>query len=169
MPMGIQTARDKVRIYCSEHGMRQGDFLDMIPHITKSTFSRFMGAGNETTGKGSLAFPAIKSFFAKEKRANEKLAREYHEKLALKQYKQYNVVASTTTTTCTSTSTSTTASKEKKRSLETVSNPTTESNPVVDTNVGFDVSIISVEDCQPVKKTKLEDKERETLTIDICA
>ena len=42
--------------------MRQSDFGEMID-IRKSTFSRFMGAGAETTGKGSHAYPAILRFF----------------------------------------------------------------------------------------------------------
>ena len=71
MPMGIQTARDRVKVYCRVHAMKQRDFGELL-NLCPSTFQRFMGAGTETTGKGSLAYKAISRFFHAEDRKHKK-------------------------------------------------------------------------------------------------
>ena len=65
--IGVQTARDRVKEYCASHKITQKAFADMI-NITHTTMGRFMAAGRETTGKGSMAYDAINRFFAKEGR-----------------------------------------------------------------------------------------------------
>lgn len=81
MAIGIQTCRDRVKDYCKENKIKQSDFAGLI-NLCKSTFSRFMGAGAETTGKGSLAYPAIVRFFGKIDRA-KKAARRQQERNAV--------------------------------------------------------------------------------------
>ena len=51
--------------------MKQSDFGAMLD-LSHSTFQRFMGAGGETTGKGSLAYTAINKFFQAENRKIKK-------------------------------------------------------------------------------------------------
>lgn len=69
--IGIQTARDLVKAYCVNNHIKQSEFGTML-NLSHSTFQRFMGAGAETTGKGSLAYDAINKFFQAEKRKMKK-------------------------------------------------------------------------------------------------
>lgn len=77
--VAAENARDKVRAYCQQEKMAQYAFGEMLG-LCKSTFGRFMGAGKETSGKGSYAYPAILSFFkrlkAEEKKESTKRKRE---------------------------------------------------------------------------------------------
>lgn len=75
MSLEALKARELVKDYCRDNKMTQTDFAEMVG-ITKSTFSRFMGAGKETTGTGSAAYAAIVNFFGvrsdkQEGKANE--------------------------------------------------------------------------------------------------
>ena len=67
----VETIRGMVKGYCAEHKMRQSDFGDMVG-VNKSSFSRFMGAGRETTGKGSESYIILNRFFQKQKRDEAK-------------------------------------------------------------------------------------------------
>lgn len=52
--------------------MKQSEFGEMLG-LAKSSFSRFMGSGNETTGKGSNCYATLNAFFQKQQK-NEKKA-----------------------------------------------------------------------------------------------
>ena len=70
----VETLRGMVKEYCAEHKMRQSDFGDMVG-VNKSSFSRFMGAGRETTGKGSESYNILNRFFQKQKRDEAKASK----------------------------------------------------------------------------------------------
>ena len=54
--------------------MRQSDFGNMVG-VNKSSFSRLMGAGKETTGKGSESYIILNQFFQKQKRDDAKASK----------------------------------------------------------------------------------------------
>ena len=54
--------------------MRQSDFGNMVG-VNKSSFSRLMGAGKETTGKGSESYIILNQFFQKQKRDEAKASK----------------------------------------------------------------------------------------------
>ena len=70
----VETIRGMVKGYCAEHKMRQSDFGDMVG-VNKSSFSRLMGAGKETTGKGSESYIILNRFFQKQKRDEAKASK----------------------------------------------------------------------------------------------
>ena len=59
-----------VKNYCAKHNMKQSEFGEMLG-LSKSSFSRFMGAGIETTGKCSNSYNVLNSFFQKQKREDK--------------------------------------------------------------------------------------------------
>jgi hypothetical protein len=69
--LSVQTARDRVREYCRDNHLTHPQFADML-HLAHSTLQRFMGAGRETTGKHSLAYPAINKFLQAQDRKRRK-------------------------------------------------------------------------------------------------
>ena len=70
----VETLRGMVKEYCTEHKMRQSDFGEMVG-VNKSSFSRFMGAGRETAGKGSESYNILNRFFQKQKRDEAKASK----------------------------------------------------------------------------------------------
>ncbi len=80
--LSIQTARDRVRIYCRDNHLTHPQFADML-HLAHSTLQRFMGAGRETTGKHSLAYPAINKFLQAQDRKRRKEQEEESSKIAI--------------------------------------------------------------------------------------
>jgi hypothetical protein len=87
MPMSIATARSRVVDYCEQEKIKREVFAEQAG-LTKSTLQRFMGAGRETTGKGSLAYSAIASFFGKVDRLAKKEQKERYEKQELEHAKK---------------------------------------------------------------------------------
>jgi predicted XRE-type DNA-binding protein len=81
--VAAENARVKVKEYCQQENMKQSAFGEMLG-LCKSTFSRFMGTGRETTGTQSYAYPAIMEFFKKQKNEEKKVSnkRKREEELA---------------------------------------------------------------------------------------
>jgi hypothetical protein len=76
--IAAENARVKVKEYCQQENMKQSAFGEMLG-LCKSTFSRFMGAGWETTGTQSYAYPAITEFFKKQKNEERKVNKRKRE------------------------------------------------------------------------------------------